>query len=166
VQARLTDDFLGHRQPEAGDLAHAQACHGCGAHRAELCSLAEALDGAPAPELHPELAAALHRRATEELAIASPIPGPAEAGLPPGYHRELARLLLWTSLPLPALLLWYAALFRIGGSLLADLLPGFLVVMIGFAFAAGATSWLALIYGSIPFVAHRQAVRRQQEVMA
>jgi hypothetical protein len=166
VRTRLTDDFLAHRQPDAGDLAHARACPACGAHRADLRALAEALDSAPAPELRPELASAVQHRAAEALAVASPIPRPAEAGLPPGYRRELARLLLWTALPLPALLLWYAVLFRVGGSLLAGLLPDFLVVAIGFALASGATSWLALIYGSIPFVAHRQAVRRQREVMA
>jgi hypothetical protein len=166
VQTRLTDAFLAHREPDAGDLAHARACPACEAHRAELRALADALDCAPAPELRPELAAELHRRAAEELAVASPVPRPAETGLPAGYHRELARLLLWAALPLPALALWYAALFRVGGSLLADLLPDFLVVMIGFAFAAGAASWLALIYGSIPFVAHRRAVRRQREVTA
>lgn len=166
VQTRLTDAFLAHRGPDAGDLAHTRACPACAAHRAELRALADALDRAPAPELRPELAAALRRRADEELAVASPIAGPAEAALPAGYHRELARLLLWAALPLPALVLWYAALFRLGGSLLANLLPHFLVVAIGLAFAAGATSWLALIYGSIPFVAHRRAVSHQREVTA
>ena len=49
VQTRLTDDFLAHRQPDAGDLAHAQACPACGAHRADLRGFAEALDSFSTP---------------------------------------------------------------------------------------------------------------------
>jgi hypothetical protein len=143
VQERLTDAVLGRRAPGEEDGAHAAACSACGALLADLRALAEALDAVPAPELPPETARALRRRVAAE-----------------GYRRELIRLLAWAALPLPAVLAVYAVLFRVGGALLAEWLPAALVSAIGCAVALGAASWMALIYGSIPFVAQREAARR------
>ncbi|MDH3212147.1 MAG: hypothetical protein OEM05_06655 [Myxococcales bacterium] len=165
VQERLTDAFLAREAPGAEDRAHAEACSACGALRADLRVLADVLDARPLPELGAERAAALRRRATAELSAAAAI-RPATAGLPPGYRRELVRLLAWAALPLPAVLLVYAALFRFGAAFLADWLPAALVTAIGAAFALGTASWMALIYGSIPFVAQRAAVRRTAQRMA
>lgn len=166
VRARLTEALLAHREPASADLAHAAACPDCGLHRADLLALSAALDSEPVPEPRPELAAAVRARAIEELA--RPVPAAWLAGarreLPPGYRRELLQILFWAAAPLPLVVLWYALLFDLGGSLLAGFLPGFAVGAIGFAFAAGTLSWLALIYGSIPFVAHYRASRRWREV--
>jgi hypothetical protein len=159
VQERLTDAMLGRRPPGEEDGAHAAACSACGALLADLRALAEALDAVPAPELPPETARALRRRVAAELSA----PAGTRAGsaaLPEGYRRELVRLLAWAALPLPAVLAVYAVLFRVGGALLAEWLPGALVSAIGCAVALGAASWMALIYGSIPFVAQREAARR------
>jgi hypothetical protein len=151
VQERLTEAFFARSAPAAGDRAHADACPACGTLSADLRALAEVLDASRVPELGAERAAALRRRT---------------AGLPEGYPRELARLLAWAVLPLPAVLLIYTGLFRVGGALLAEWLPAALVTAIGFAFALGAASWMALIYGSLPFVAQRAATRRSAQRMA
>ncbi|MCH8890528.1 MAG: hypothetical protein IH827_05580 [Myxococcales bacterium] len=71
----------------------------------------------------------------------------------------LARLIGWTALPLPALALWYSELYRVGGTWLGEWLPPFLVSAIGVTYALATASWLALIYGSLPIVAHRVAAR-------
>jgi len=165
IQERLTDAFFARSAPGAEDRAHADACPACGALNADLRALAEVLDASRVPELDAERAAALRRRAAIELG-AAPARPPATAGLPVGYPRELARLLAWAALPLPAVLLIYTALFRIGGALLAEWLPAALVTAIGFAFALGTASWMALIYGSLPFVAQRAAIRRSAQQMA
>jgi hypothetical protein len=165
VQERLIEAFFARSAPAAGDRAHAIACPACGALNADLRALADVLDASRVPELNAERAAALRRRVALDLGAAAVTP-PATARLPEGYPRELARLLAWAALPLPAVLLIYAGLFRIGGALLAEWLPAALVTAIGFAFALGTASWMALIYGSLPFVAQRAAIRRSAQRLA
>ncbi len=162
VQERLTEAFFARSSPAAEDRAHTDACPTCGALSADLRALAEVLDASRVPELGAERASALRRRAEVELTAAAALPR-ATAGLPEGYPRELARLLAWAALPLPAVLLIYTGLFRIGGALLTEWLPAALVAAIGFAFALGTASWMALIYGSLPFVAQRAAARRSAQ---
>jgi hypothetical protein len=166
VQARLTDVFFARGDPEVDDLAHARTCSACADHRDHLLALTDALDSEPVAVVLPARVEAMRRRALAELAGAgAPTAARAgEVGLPIGFRRELLRLLLWAVLPLPALLLWYAALVRVGGALLAGVLPTFFVYLIGFAFAVGTASWLALIYGAIPFFAHRRALYRRRGV--
>jgi hypothetical protein len=134
VQQRLTEAFLARSAPGAGDRAHAEACPACRALGNDLRALAEGLDASGVPELAAGRAAAVRRRAAAELA--------------------------WAAVPLPAVLLIDTALFRVGGTLLAEWLPAALVTAIGVAFALGTASWMALIYGSLPFVAQRSAARR------
>jgi len=165
VQERLTEAFFARSAPATGDRAHADACPACGTLSADLRALAEVLDASRVPELGAERAAALRRRVAVDLTGTVAIP-PATAGLPEGYPRELARLLAWAALPLPAVLLIYTGLFRVGGAVLAEWLPAALVTAIGFAFALGTASWMALIYGSLPFVAQRAATRRSAQRMA
>lgn len=159
---RLTEAFLAHREPEPADRAHAAGCRECGALRAELRALASALDAERPPELAAESAARVRARVARELARELPAARPA--ALPPGFRRELLRILAWAAAPLPLLALWYALLFERGAVLLASFLPPPAVTAVGFAFAAATLSWLAVIYGSLPFVAHHRARRRWREV--
>jgi hypothetical protein len=165
VQERLTDAMLGRRPPGDADGAHAAGCAACGALLADLRALADALDAIPAPELPEETAVALRRRLAAELSAPAEIRAGFSA-LPEGYRRELFRLLAWAALPLPAVLALYAVLFHFGGALLAEWLPSALVSAIGCALALGAASWMALIYGAIPFVAQREAARRSAHRLA
>ncbi len=144
------DALLSRHPAEAEDDVHARACAACGALRADLGALGEELQRLPAPELGNRRALALGRRAGDEL----------RGGLPPGYRRALARLIGWAALPLPALVLWYSELYRVGGTWLGEWLPPLLVSAIGVTYALATASWLALLYGSLPIVAHRVAARR------
>ena len=164
VQERLTEAFFARSMPAAEDRAHTDACPTCGALSADLRALAMVLEARQVPELGAERASALRRRA--EIELSHVIALPRTTGLPEGYPRELARLLAWAALPLPAVLLIYTVLFRIGGAWLAEWLPAALVAAIGFAFALGTASWMALIYGSLPFVAQWAAARRSAQRMA
>ncbi len=151
VRERLTDAFLSrHHSTEAEDAAHARGCAACGAVQAELRALGEGLQRLPAPELAADRALVLGRRAGDEL----------RGSLPPGYRRALARLIGWAALPLPGLVLWYSELYRVGGVWLGEWLPPLVVSAIGVAYALATASWLALIYGSLPIVAHGVASRR------
>ncbi len=143
------DAFLSRNPAEAEDDAHARACAACGALCRDLRTLGEGLQRLPAPELRAGRALTLGRRAGDDL----------RGGLPPGYRRALARLIGWAALPLPALVLWYSELYRVGGTWLGEWLPPLLVSAIGVTYALATASWLALIYGSLPIVAHRVAAR-------
>ena len=100
--------------------------------------------------------------AVAELAV--PARSRAPTALPPSYRSELARLLFWALLPFPLVVVWYALLFRVGGALLGTLLPELMIQAIGAASALVVASWLALVYGAIPFVAHHRALRQHPEV--
>jgi hypothetical protein len=162
VQARLSDAWFSRAEIASDALAHAASCPACGAHREALLALGHALDAESPPALPSERAAAILARAVAELA--TPVAPAAASGLPPHYRRELARLLFWALLPLPLAMAWYALLFRLGGTLLGTLLPELMVQALGAAFALVVASWLALVYGAIPFVAHHRALRQHPEV--
>ena len=144
------DAFLSRNPAEAEDDAHARACAACGALCRDLRTLGEGLQRLPAPELRAGRALTLGRRAGDDL----------RGGLPPGYRRALARLIGWAALPLPGLVLWYSELYRVGGVWLGEWLPPLVVSAIGVTYALATASWLALIYGSLPIVAHGVASRR------
>lgn len=173
VESRLTEAFLARRNADEADARHVEGCRRCAATRSELARLAERLDP-PLAELSPARSrAALDaaRAALGETPSAESVG--SMAGMPPGFGRELARLLVFAALPLPLLGLWYAWLARFGSALLADWLPAFVAPAVGLVFAAAAASWLGLVYGALPFVAHRRALRhaprhapRRQEVTA
>ena len=162
VQARLTDAWYTRAEFASDDLAHAGSCRACGVHREALLALAHALDVETTPTLPRTRAAAILARAVAELA--TPAMDPAPLALPPRYGSELARLLFWALLPLPLVVVWYALLFRAAGALLGALLPELLILALGAAFALVVASWLTLVYGAIPFVAHHRATHRNPEV--
>ena len=98
VRERLTEALLARRPAQSGDETHAEGCADCAAVRAELRTLARALPRIEVPELAPGRALAQRRSAVDELGVS----------LPNGFRRELARLIAWAALPLPAIALWYA----------------------------------------------------------
>ena len=73
------------------------------------------------------------------------------------------RILASAAAALPLVLLWNFAVLSLGGELLAGLLPATLLGGLGAAYVLAAGGWLAVVYGSIPFVAHGQARRRLRE---
>jgi hypothetical protein len=170
VQERLTESWLGRRAGAADDRAHAAACPLCRAHAATLEQLGEALDGVAAPAPPPEQQAALETRLREELrragAARAPEVVPARAALPRGYRRELARLLLAAVAPLPLVLLWNVGVLVLGSELLRGIVPDSLVNLLGALYAIAAAGWLAILYGAIPLVAHRQVTQRHREVLS
>ena len=160
VQERLTEALLAQRDAGAPDLLHAQGCAECAAHRDDLLAIRADLDALTVPEPAPEVLAAARRRAGAALAAA---PAGARAPLPAGYGRELARILSAPLALLPVVLLWNAAVLFYGAELLAGLVPGALLAVLGAAYAVAAGGTLALVFGSIPFIAHGQARQKLRE---
>jgi len=160
VQSRLSDAFLARGEAARADRDHAAGCAACSAYRAELQTLARELSEDGPPVASDALVGATLRRATEELARRAA----ARAAPPEGYSRELGRLVAATLLPLPLVLLWNAAVLSVGGDLLTGVFPDTLVRLIGGAYVLAGATWLACLYGSLPFVAHRQLRRRALEV--
>jgi hypothetical protein len=161
VQERMTEALLARAAPAAPDLLHAEGCAACAACRDELAALRSGLDAFAAPELAPELGAAVRRRALAELARRG---APARAGLPDGFGRELGRVLGGALAALPLVLAWNAAVLFFGGELLRGLVPAGLAAGLGAAYAVAAAGWLAFSFGALPLVAQGQARRRLQEV--
>jgi hypothetical protein len=85
--------------------------------------------------------------------------------LPPGFGRELARLLAVALAALPVVVVWNVVVIRFGGRLLEGLLPEPVLGVVAGAYVASVAGWLAFLYGSIPFVAHRRVQRTSSEVM-
>jgi hypothetical protein len=167
VEARLVEALLARTQPTAQDCAHAAACPSCGPALDELRTLRRALDAAAEPEPRPALLAAAWRGAVAELERARAAPAPAKApiqGVPLGFHRELGRLLGGALAPLPLVLLWNVALLALGQRLLAGWVPAPVLSMLAVGYVLAAAGWIALLYGSIPLVAHRRVQRRLPEV--
>jgi hypothetical protein len=181
VQAALSEAFLGRdgaRIPD--DLeSHLASCEACAAVRHELASLAADLRPLAAS---PEPSAALRRRtlrlarlelaANVEAGLDAPLSdrievaaGPRHAaGLPPGFARECLRLLGGAVAALPVIVGWNWLVLQAGGGLLASLLPEPVIGVLAGAYLASVAGGLAFLYGSIPFVAHRRALRSLAEV--
>ena len=167
TRAALEDAFLERRPPAAEARAHLDSCVACRAVEAELASLARGLGALPAAAPSEPLVAGTLLRAREELTsgLAGSRRGAVSAQvLPPGFVRELVRLLAIALAALPAVLAWNAVVIRFGGELLARLLPEPLLGVVAGAYLASVAGWLAFLYGSIPFVAHRRVRRTTSEV--
>ena len=165
IHRGLIEAFFARSEASAGELAHAATCPTCGAVTQDLADLSAAL--ANTGELPSERGAAVRLRVAHELAeaVAAAATATRESELPRGFGRELVRLLGWSLLPLPLALFAFALLFRLGSGLLGEILPEVTVLALGLVAAFGAASWLALIYGSLPFFAHRRVLARQREVL-
>jgi hypothetical protein len=128
---------------------------------AALRQLGPALDRVEVPPPPPALVDRALLAARAELA--RPPMAPVRPGLAPGFGRELARLLALTAAPLALLVLVNAAIVWNAPGWLADWLPAPLLALGAAAWAFGALGWLALVWGSLPFVAHRRALTRLRE---
>jgi hypothetical protein len=131
----------------------------------DLAVLAPLLEAAPAPAPAPALVERTLRLALAELARPpSLVPGvaSAQARLPVGFRRELARLL---ALALPALVLalaWAALVIRLGPAWLGAWLPaGLALALIASQLLVGL-SMLGLTTASLPLLAHRRALLRMR----
>jgi len=169
IEAQLIEAFLARREVGDAEAAHSEGCARCGAARSELARLGNLLS-TPAAELERPRARAILATARAALDETPRSVRPrATPGLPPGFGRELARLLGFAALPLPLLAIAYVGLASVGGALLGDLLPAFLAPVVGLVLATAAASWLGLVYGALPFVAHyrtRRRAFRNDEVIA
>lgn len=127
-----------------------------------LRQLGPALDGVEVPPPPSELVDRALLAARAELA--RPVAVAARPALPAGFGRELARLLALTAAPLALVLALNAAILLTAPEWLSGWLPAPLVSFGVAAWAFGALGWLALVWGSLPFVAHRRALTRLQEI--
>lgn len=160
VQAEITEAFLARRTADADDLAHAEGCTACSAHREDLAILHRELSAEPPPRLRDEVLRSVHAQAVAELRrerqrIATPLPA--------GFRQELVRILGRAAAAFPVVLVWNLAVLYLGRALLTPFVPAPLVSVLAVAYLIAATGWLTLIYGSIPFVAHGQVQRRLRE---
>lgn len=169
VEERLIDVWLRGAEPAPEDALHATSCGRCRAVRASLGDIGEALralDGGAAPSdalvlrtrrsVRAELAAARERADEEQRASVEVLPS--------GFARECARLLAGALSVLPLVLGWNWLVVSGLQSVLATLFPEPLLAIVGGAYFACVAGWLAFLYGSIPFVAHRRARRLAEEV--
>ena len=105
-------------------------------------------------------------RAREELRerdLSAATPPPELGVVPVGFKRELVRLMVAT---IPALLLifgWNALVLTSVPAVLETWLPSGVAFALAAAYVVGALGWTALVYGSLPLVAHRRAAHRLQE---
>jgi hypothetical protein len=161
VQERMIEALLAHRDAAAPDLAHAETCDECRSQRDDFLAMRVGLDEAPWPELPEELAERARVAAFAELAAHAQ---PAHAPLPQGFGRQLVRVLAAPVLLLPFIVAWNAAVLSFGGELLAGTVPTAVLGTAGVFYALAAGGSVAVLFGSIPFVAQAEARRRLCEV--
>jgi hypothetical protein len=126
----------------------------------ELARLAPRLDELQVGEPPTALVERTLRAARLELARtpAAPVSQP----LPAGFKRELVRVLSLTAAPGALAIVWNALVILVAPALLSQWLPEGIAGALVAAYAFAALGWLALVYGSLPFVAHRRALMRHQ----
>jgi hypothetical protein len=163
----LEDAFLSRRTPGAEIRAHLDSCVACREVEAVLRTLGETLGHVPAGAPPEDLIARTRLRGRAELtsqSLARASPGALGRALPRGFAGELLRLLGVATAALPLVLAWNALVFRLGGRLLAGFVPEPILSVLAGAYLASVAGWLAFVYGSIPFVAHRRVRRTISEV--
>jgi hypothetical protein len=133
----------------------------------ELARLARSLDVLEVPEPPEELVSRTLQRASEELRARtqSALPQRDHDLVPTGFKRELARLLGASALSLPLFLLWNLAFLSLAREILTAWLPASFAWGLVGAYAFGAIGWLALVFGTLPILAHRRALRRHHEAV-
>jgi len=133
----------------------------------ELAQLAPSLDSLEVSQPSEDLVRHTLQLASAELR-AGPQPAPQQRGhavVPTGYKLELARLLGASALSLPFFLLWNLAVLWLGREILASWLPASFGWGLAGAYAFGAIGWLAVVLGTLPFLAHKRALLRQHEAV-
>jgi len=168
TRAALDDAFLERTAPANDVRAHLDGCAACRAVEQELRALADGFATLVEPAASEKLVARTVLRGRAELvagAIAERSVPASRRTLPPGFGRELARLLAVALAALPVVVVWNVVVIRFGGRLLEGLLPEPVLGVVAGAYVASVAGWLAFLYGSIPFVAHRRVQRTSSEVM-
>jgi hypothetical protein len=168
TRTALDEAFLERTAPGADVRAHVDGCAECRAVEGELRAVADAFAALPEPTVSDRVVARTLLRGRAEVvagAIAERSAVVSRRTLPPGFGRELARLLAVALAALPAVLVWNVVVIRFGGRLLEGLLPEPVLGVLAGAYVASVAGWLAFLYGSIPFVAHRRVQRTSSEVM-
>ncbi|HYB13655.1 MAG TPA: hypothetical protein VEG67_09290 [Myxococcota bacterium] len=166
ARAALEDAFLDRRTPGAEVRAHLDSCTSCREVEVELRTLSEALLGLAAESPPERLLARTVLRGRAELApgsLARAGTGPLGPRLPRGFGGELLRLLGVATAALPLVLAWNALVIHVGGRLLGGVVPEPVLSVLAGAYLASVAGWLAFLYGSIPFVAHRRVQRTISE---
>jgi hypothetical protein len=167
ARASLEDAFLARRIPGAEIRAHLDSCVACREVEAALRRLGESLDSLAAGEPPEALILATQLRGRADLVSQNLVRGGARAlgqVLPRGFAGELLRLVGFATAALPLVLAWNALVIRLGGRLLAGFVPEPVLSVLAGAYLASVAGWLAFVYGSIPFVAHRRVQRSISEV--
>jgi hypothetical protein len=140
--------LLGH--PLDGERAdHARGCGRCRRELAAIAHVTRLLATEPIPGPPPALGRAV-------LAAAAPILAARRRAETTGYRRALAGAVAAALVPLPLVIAFDVYLWRAAHAVLRTLLPGLLSVYLAFNIAALMLLALALAYGAVPFLVHRQ----------
>ncbi len=129
-----------------------------------LAELAAELDRYEVAEPSDALVSATLERSSALLR--GPVPTPRHAAIPTGFKRELTRLLAAAAVPLVLVVAWNAFVLLNAPEWLATWLPASLAWALPAAYVLGAAGWLALVFGSLPLVAHRRAWQRHREALS
>ncbi|HBZ69213.1 MAG TPA: hypothetical protein DEP35_05470 [Deltaproteobacteria bacterium] len=167
ARAALEEAFLERRTPGSEIRAHLDSCVACREVETELRAVAEALRALPAGAPPEPLIARTLLRGRAELSSQSPAlarAGPLGPRLPRGFAGEFLRLFGVATAALPLVLVWNTLVLRLGGRLLAGFVPEPVLSVLAGAYLASVAGWMAFVYGSIPFVAHRRVQRATSEV--
>lgn len=130
-----------------------------------LGEFAPALDRWRVPVPSDELVERTLARARAELRPSAAVP--AHAAIQTGFKRELAKLLFAIAPPLAVVVAWNAFVMLQLPEWLAHWLPAWLPESLAWGLPAlyvmAAAALLALVFGTLPFFAHRRAWRRNHE---
>ena len=131
----------------------------------ELARLAPCLDSLQAPQPAEDLVSRTLQLASSELRAGTQaaLQQQGHTFVPTGFKRELARLLGASALSLPLFLLWNLAILSLGREILATWLPPSFTWSLAGAYVLGAIGWLALVVGTLPVLAHKRALLRQEQ---
>ena len=153
---RMVEAFLAGEAAPAVDRERARGDRELAELEADLLVLARELDGVETAEPSATLLTQTVRAGRSELAAAH---------RPGDLVREWARLLGASAAALPLVIAWNAAVLFLLPPLLAKLLPEALAAALPVLYVFGAAGWLALLYVSLPALAHKSLTRRQREAL-
>lgn len=146
-EARLIEAFLARRDAEL-DPRHPLG--------ARLAALARALEAESVTPPTRDLLERTLRGARAELRATR---------RPETYGRALLRLLAAASIPLPFAAAWSFAVLSLAPEWLSAWLPPPLAWALPAAYVFGSAGWLAVLFGSLPILAHRDLTRRLRDTI-